>query len=936
VSGSNIAVNITSGTVQQMVVSNQAVNNTLNLSANVVLSSISLDTTLKITGQGTIIAASLSPNAQESSFEKQPTTRKDSNGAVLPPLAAPAFTSVVASNTGNNVDLGVGDSIVMTFNQNTNKPSIPAANLNSLLVISSGHSFGTNLVNQNISWNDAGNILTIYLSNITGTTFTVGDTVRVMAAANLKNSYGTSEASTATSGASTGSFTSMPTISSVVAADTGRNLDKGIGDSIAITFNQNTNRQTIRAASLNSYLVLSSGHSFGTGLSDRDIQWNATGNILTITFSNLTGNTFAIGDTITVTAAANIRDSLSKTEPAATTSSASWGAFTTYLEVKSVVASNTGNNMGLGVGDSIAFTFNVNTNKPIISAANLKTWFVITSGHSFGNNIADGNIAWNSAGNILTITFGNVTGSTFTVGDAVMILGTANIKDTVGLIPVSTILSPQSTGSFTFPPAIVSVVAANTGNNVGLGVGDSVTITFDQNTTRPVIAASNLNTWLIPSGGRSFGTNLSNSDIVWNAAGNVLTITFSNVTGSTFTVGSTLTISAAANIKDVTGSTTASTSVSPASTGTFTSGPLIASIAAVNSNNTAGLGTGDTVVITFNQSTNHPPISSANIDAWFTLNDGHSFGSNASAAWNPAGNILTIRFNTIPEIPFAVGDRITLLAAAGLKDSLGTSPVSTAPSVASTGSFSTPPKMIKVEARNDGQNIGLDAYDTVTITFDQPTNSPYISGPNLKSWFIISSGHSFGANPNDGDAIWDDTGKILTITFSDVTGTTFAVGDTVRVDASADIRDAAGEGKVSDAASPVSIGSFTSAPEITQAFFTDPVLFDGVLGDKDTLTLVFDQHTNKPAISSANLQKWFILSSGHRFGSIKDVDIAWSSVDDADQHYDQLTITFNADVSKTTIDYFDTVKILAAANIKDAVGTSPLSTSESPPMSGNY
>jgi hypothetical protein len=140
---------------------------------------------------------------------------------------------------------------------------------------------------------------------------------------------------------------------------------------------------------------------------------------------------------------------------------------------------------------------------------------------------------------------------------------------------------------------------------------------------------------------------------------------------------------------------------------------------------------------------------------------------------------------------------------------------------------------------------------------------------------------------------------------------------------------------VSDLAS---IGTFTSAPVITQAFFTDPVLFDGVLRDKDTLTIVFDQHTNKPVISSANLAKWFILSSGHQFGSIKDADIVWSSVDDAnaDQHYDQLTITFNAGIPKPTIDYYDTFKIFAEANIRDVTGTSPACISENSTIDGSY
>nr|HPG58977.1 hypothetical protein [Candidatus Wallbacteria bacterium] len=155
------------------------------------------------------------------------------------------------------------------------------------------------------------------------------------------------------------------------------------------------------------------------------------------------------------------------------------------------------------------------------------------------------------------------------VGDTVTLNAAANIKDAAATAAASTAVSAASTGSFTSSPVFSSVVASNAGSNIGLGVNDNVVITFDQNTNKPAITAANLNTWLVLSGGHSWGTALVDGDIVWNGAGNVLTITFSDITGSTIAVGDTVTLNAAANIKDADATTVASTAVSAVSTGSF-------------------------------------------------------------------------------------------------------------------------------------------------------------------------------------------------------------------------------------------------------------------------------------------------------------------------------------------------------------------------------
>lgn len=908
--GQKIAVTIPSGTIQQVKVSDQALDNTINISATASIASLTLNAIMKVTGQGLIQTAIIGEGAEGSTFEKKPVSLKDAKGATIVPAAPPLFSSVIAVNSGNNVGLGIGDSIVLTFNQNTNKPTISAANLNSWLTLSNGHSFGTSLVDSSIVWNAEGNILTLTLNNITGTTFVVGDTVRVQAIAGLKNSVGTTEASTALSAASTGSFNSAPLISSVVAANTGNNVGLGVGDSIAITFNQNTNRSPIKAANLNANLVLNNGHSFGTSLLDRDIQWNSTGTILTITFSNLTGNTFNLGDTITVSPSANIKDINNVTAPSTAVSAASLGTFTTFLEVKSVVALNAGKNKGLGINDKIVITFSLPTNHPTMTAANFKSWFIPINGHSFGTNLLDSNIVW-TAYDTLTITFTDITGVTFAVGDAISINVASNIRDSGTKLPINPIFTPQCTGSFSQAPEIVSVVAMNTGNNEGKLPGDSVVITFDQNTNRPSIPSSTLNTLLVLSGSHSFGTNLSNNDIVWNSTGNVLTITFSNIIGNTFAIGDKITPSKTANIRDYTYLTEESVVASPVSTGSFSplpATPVVVSVVASNTGNAVGLNKGDTIIITFNQDTNKPAILPADLNKWFTLNRGAEFGT-ASASWD-TNKSLTITFGTLPSDStkyIKIGDTIQISADANIKDITRTSLAYSGATMQLTGNFSTAPVILGVKANNPGKSIGLSVGDTLEITFNNATNYPIINAENLRTWFTISNSHSFGTELGDNDAVWNDTGKILTITFSSVVGSTIAVGDTIRLTPAASIMDATGEVKASDALSPAISGSFTTPPKIN-SFSVDNLsgVYDGEIGAGDTITIGFDQLTNKPPVTANLLNDWFVFKNEgetkERKFVVENIDsVSWTTKDGLD--YLNILLKAKINPSKTSIDY---------------------------------
>jgi hypothetical protein len=236
---------------------------------------------------------------------------------------------------------------------------------------------------------------------------------------------------------------------SISAFNSGSNIGLGAGDRVEITFEVPTNKPQILAEELDDVLELSGGHSWGTGLADTDIAWNAEGNKLTVTFSAVTGATIAANDTITVDRSI-IRTAGDEDLSILPITAAIKGTFTSPPAITGVVMSNGGSIGVLDSGDWVTVNFNQNTNKPAITAANLNTWLKLTNLHRWGTNLLNGDmtITWNVPGNVLTITFINVKSPTITAGDAIVLSASAGIKDAAGTTAASTSASAKSTGAF--------------------------------------------------------------------------------------------------------------------------------------------------------------------------------------------------------------------------------------------------------------------------------------------------------------------------------------------------------------------------------------------------------------------------------------------------------------------------------------------------------
>jgi len=114
------------------------------------------------------------------------------------------------------------------------------------------------------------------------------------------------------------------------------------------------------------------------------------------------------------------------------------------------------------------------------------------------------------------------------------------------------------------PKIINNIVAADSGNNIGLGNGDTITISFNVNIKQPPVNSKAAVDALISFGGKSFGTDYNG---VWTDT-NTLVLTVINATGANLAVGDTLTINAGVDLKTADGISYALTSSGTIS-GTF-------------------------------------------------------------------------------------------------------------------------------------------------------------------------------------------------------------------------------------------------------------------------------------------------------------------------------------------------------------------------------
>ncbi|MBX4191217.1 MAG: hypothetical protein KW804_00220 [Candidatus Doudnabacteria bacterium] len=322
--GSNTTVNVGSTTTI-----NTAANNTLTGAKFFVV----LNTSSTWTGSDSA-TVTLNANGITTSTNSPTSPIVTTSTLTVADTTAPALLTVLAMNkTGGTSAKEAGDTVVLTFGEATTKPTITAANIDSVLVLNNSHSWldGVSSIGGS-AWNADGTVLTITLSaGSSAPTISVGDTVTVSGSV-IKDSSGNNAVG---SRAITGSFgpvdSTGPVLLSATAMNkTGGTSAKEAGDTVVLTFGEATNKPAITSANINSVLVLNNSHSWLDGASAiGSATWNDVGTILTVTLSAGTSlPTLAVGDTVTVTGT-TIKDAAGNNATGSKAITGSFGTTTT-------------------------------------------------------------------------------------------------------------------------------------------------------------------------------------------------------------------------------------------------------------------------------------------------------------------------------------------------------------------------------------------------------------------------------------------------------------------------------------------------------------------------------------------------------------------------------------------------------------------------------
>ncbi|QNU66647.1 S-layer homology domain-containing protein [Ruminiclostridium herbifermentans] len=365
----------------------------------------------------------------------------------------------------------------------------------------------------------------------------------------------------------------------------------------------------------------------------------------------------------------------------------------------------------------VTIEFEENTNKPALSVAYLKDNFQVGTWDASGNRLTTSDwgsdidsVSWNTAGNIITIIYNSMADSTLKIGDEVRLLSTAGIKNAANTSANYT-STGKLTGSFHTVPVIESIKAVNTNNDIGFSNGERLVITFDQPTNSPAITAADIANYLILTDStgkiaKSWGSNIlvewidysdpvnTDADPTNNVASDrVLTITFNDITQTGVTVGDKIAVSPTWGLTDADGTTDVCNS-SAIIGGSFTSVPKVISVVMANGGTASKVDAGDTIKITFDQATNAPEILASNLIKNFTLvaSDGktvHSWGVQPAAniTWSADKKTLTIKLTNMTGITVKTGDKITILAAAGIKSADGGTASCEVSGITITGSY---------------------------------------------------------------------------------------------------------------------------------------------------------------------------------------------------------------------------------------------------------
>ncbi len=758
-------------------------------------------------------------------------------------LAAPVLSSVSRADGGNN-GAGAGDTITLVYSEALSAASISAAlvgaNANNALAAGSGNITGA--LADIIA--ESGSFATPTTATASATTLTLsadGRTVTVTLGGTVVDgvfpagvftpvaTYGDTHgnaANTAATQTATGTWDgTAPQLVSVTLADAG-NAGAGIGDTITLIYNEALSAASISAAlvgaNTNNALAAGSGNITGA-LADIVAELGSFATPATATASATTLALSADGRTVTITLGGTVADGVFPSgvfTPAGTytdrygantinttvtrTAGGSWDA--TAPQLVSVALADAGN-AGAGVGDTVTLVYNEALSAASISAAlvgaNTNNALAAGSGNITGA-LADiigemggfatpatatasaATLTLSADGLTVTITLGG------TVADGVFPAGAftpaGSYTDRYGANVVNTSVTQTATGSWdATAPQLVSVTLADAGN-AGAGVGDTVTLIYDEalsaSSISAVLVGANTNNALAAGSGNitgaladiiaefgSFATpttaTASAGALTLSADGRTVTITLGGtVTDGVFPAG---VFTPAASYTDAHANSVDVAVTQTASGSWDATAPQIVSVNLADAGN-AGAGIGDTITLVYNEALSAASISAALVGA--NTNNALAAGSgNVTGAF--ADIIAELGSFATPTTATATATTLTLSAdgravtitlggtvadgvfpagvftpAASYTDAHANS-VDVAVTRTAGGSWdATAPQLVSVTLADAG-NAGAGVGDTITMVYNEALSASSISaalvGANTNNALAAGSGNVTGA-----------------------------------------------------------------------------------------------------------------------------------------------------------------------------------------------
>ncbi|MCL0093041.1 hypothetical protein M1N92_05245 [Dehalococcoidia bacterium] len=424
----------------------------------------------------------------------------------------PKLTKLLWNDADQDGNVEAGETLEFVFSEPMDTTTLDtAAEINDRLPVSYDRHYGA-IVDTDISWDPTGTILTLTLG--ARPTIALGDTVNPTT--HVKDADGHSDV-TLLAGPAVDAY---PWLERIEWVDTDGSRGINPRDKLKFHFSEPMYTETLNEPTeINERLPVSGARNYGD-IGEDDILWDDAGIILTLRLG--ANATVADGDTVNPTdAVTDIEGNRDHTIAPGPSIEDDRGPVLTkivWINVDESIDPDTGAQTVTG-GDEVVFTFSEPMDTTTITAQNVNSVLMSDGGHPFDYGTIDAgmSVAWNPAGDTLTVTLGTNAG--IAVDNRVN--PADGVTDAAGNKDATVDAGPAVTDG----PWLMSIVWTDVNANGFIDAGDTLKFHFSKAMDITTLdTADEINERLPVSDDRHFGAIDDGSDS-WNGAGTILTLT---------------------------------------------------------------------------------------------------------------------------------------------------------------------------------------------------------------------------------------------------------------------------------------------------------------------------------------------------------------------------------------------------------------------------